>query len=65
VVVGGGPAGLGLVAACYLARCQRRFLLVDASDSRTKWIPTSHDTPGYGRGIHGPELLKRLRAQLS
>ncbi|HXL68459.1 MAG TPA: FAD-dependent oxidoreductase, partial [Xanthobacteraceae bacterium] len=32
IVVGGGPAGL--TAAIYLARFHRRFVVVDAGDSR-------------------------------
>lgn len=37
---GGGPAGL--TAALYLARFERRFLAIDAGDSRASWILTSH-----------------------
>ncbi|WP_373866198.1 YidB family protein [Methylorubrum extorquens] len=37
---GGGPAGL--TAALYLARFERRFLVIDAGDSRASWILTSY-----------------------
>jgi thioredoxin reductase (NADPH) len=59
VVVGAGPGGL--VAALYLARFGRNFVVLDAGESRAAWIPTSHNHPGFPKGIAGPDLLKRLR----
>lgn len=59
VIVGGGAAGL--TAAVYLARFRRRIVIVDAAGSRLRVIPTSHNTPGFAGGIHGPEVLERLR----
>ena len=61
LVVGAGPAGL--TAATYLARFHRRFALVDAGQSRARWIPTSHNCPGFPHGIGGDALLDKLRAQ--
>lgn len=61
LVVGAGPAGL--TAATYLARFHRRFVVVDAGKSRARWIPTSHNCPGYPNGVGGGELLRRLREQ--
>jgi len=60
LVVGGGPAGL--TAALYLARYRRLARLFDAGASRAALIPKSHNYPGF-KGIAGPELLARLRAQ--
>lgn len=62
-IVGGGPAGL--TAAIFLARFRRRFLLIDAGDSRASWIPRSHNHPAFPDGINGFELLGRMREQLS
>lgn len=62
-IVGGGPAGL--TAAIFLARFKRRFILVDAGDSRASWIPRSHNHPAFPDGINGFELLGRMREQLS
>jgi thioredoxin reductase (NADPH) len=59
VVIGAGPGGL--VAALYLARFERRFLVLDAGESRAAWIPISHNHPGFPKGVSGPDLLKRLR----
>ncbi len=59
LVVGGGPAGL--TAALYLARFQRRVALVDSGQSRARWIPRSHNCPGFPDGIPGTELLARMR----
>jgi len=61
LVVGAGPAGL--TAATYLARFHRRFAVVDAGQSRARWIPASHNCPGFPGGIGGGELLARLREQ--
>ena len=63
LIVGGGPAGL--TAAIYLARFRRRFALVDAGESRARWIPRSHNHPGFVHGVGGAELLERLRRQLA
>lgn len=59
-IVGGGPAGL--TAAVYLARSRRSLVLVDGGDSRARWIPTSHNIPGFPEGVTGDALLARLRA---
>ena len=61
LVIGAGPAGL--TAAVYLGRFRRRFLVVDAGESRAAWIPTSHNLPGFPDGCAGEELLRRLRTQ--
>jgi len=62
LVVGGGPGGL--TAAIYLARFRRRFVVVDAGESRASWIPRSHNHPGFPQGVNGIELLERMREQL-
>ena len=61
LIVGGGPAGL--TAATYLARSRRSFALVDGGDSRARWIPTSHNIPGFPQGVTGEALLARMRAE--
>ncbi|MTE01235.1 FAD-binding protein [Paracoccus sp. YIM 132242] len=61
-IVGGGPAGL--TAAIYLARFRRRVVLIDAGQSRASLIPRSHNHPGYPDGIHGNDLLERMRQQM-
>lgn len=61
VVVGGGPAGL--TAATYLCRFHRSCLVLDAGDSRARWIPESNNCPGFPNGVAGTELLRRMKAQ--
>lgn len=61
LIIGGGPAGL--LAATYLQRFRRSIQVVDAHDSRAALIPTSHNFPGFREGIHGLEILRRLRSQ--
>src|SRR4051812_27084785 len=61
LVVGAGPAGL--TAATYLARFRRAIAVVDAGNSRARWIPTSHNVPGFPLGVAGDTLLQRLHAQ--
>jgi thioredoxin reductase (NADPH) len=63
LIVGGGPAGL--TAALYLARFGRRFMIVDAGDSRASWIPTSHNIPVFADGISGKDILARQRDHLA
>ena len=61
LIVGAGPAGL--TAATYLARFLRRIAVVDGGSSRARWIPESHNCPGFPFGVAGPSLLRKLRDQ--
>ncbi|GAA4857243.1 NAD(P)/FAD-dependent oxidoreductase [Luteimonas vadosa] len=61
LVIGAGPAGL--TAATYLSRFKRRIAVVDAGNSRARWIPTSHNCPGFPSGVTGDALLDKLREQ--
>lgn len=61
IVVGGGPAGL--LAAIYLKRFLRDVLIVDAGESRTRYIAITRNCPGFPAGISGTDLVGRLREQ--
>lgn len=63
VIIGGGPAGL--TAAEYLGRFLRKTLVIDSGKSRAALIPTSHNYPGFAKGVGGKEFLSRLREQAS
>lgn len=63
LVIGAGPAGL--TAAIYLGRYRRHVVVVDSGVSRAALIPLSHNFAGFPRGIGGPDLLTRLREQVS
>ncbi|MBT3069893.1 NAD(P)/FAD-dependent oxidoreductase [Rhodomicrobium sp. Az07] len=59
IVIGGGPAGLA--AALYLARFNRRFIVIDKGEPRAALIPESHNVPFFAQGIGGDEMLRRAR----
>lgn len=61
IIIGAGPAGM--TAALYLNRFHRDVTLIDAGDSRARWIPDTHNCPGFPDGVSGVELLERLRTQ--
>jgi thioredoxin reductase (NADPH) len=61
LIIGGGPAGL--TAAIYLARYHRSVMVFDAGQSRARYIPESHNYPGFPGGISGARLLATLTAQ--
>ena len=60
-IVGGGPAGL--TAATYLRRFLRRCVVIDAGASRARYIPESHNCPGFAQGVSGAALLRTMREQ--
>ena len=61
LIIGAGPAGL--TAATYLARFRRRVLVADGGGSRARWIPLSHNMPGFPQGISGDAILARMTEQ--
>jgi thioredoxin reductase (NADPH) len=61
IIIGAGPAGL--TAATYLGRYRRRCLVLEDGKSRARWIPSSHNIPGFAAGIGGEALLASLRDQ--
>ena len=63
LIVGAGPAGL--TAATYLARFRRRVALVSFGESRARYIPVSHNCPGFPFGISGTDLLAKFTTQAS
>jgi len=61
LIIGGGPAGL--TAAIYLARFHLRLVVVDAGESRARWIPCTRNHAGFPDGISGEDLIARMKAQ--
>jgi thioredoxin reductase (NADPH) len=61
LIIGAGPAGL--IAAIYLGRFRRRCLVLEDGHSRARWIPASHNIPGFTAGIGGSEFLRALKEQ--
>jgi len=61
LIIGAGPAGL--TAAIYLGRFRRRCLVLEDGHSRARWIPASHNVPGFTAGIGGSEFLRALKEQ--
>lgn len=61
IIIGAGPAGL--TAGIYLGRFRRRCLVLHHGGSRARWIPTSHNIPGFTAGVGGTELLSKLEQQ--
>lgn len=61
IIIGGGPAGL--TAATYLRRLHRRVVVFNDGRSRARWIPESHNCPGFPLGVSGDQLLSRLKVQ--
>lgn len=60
-IIGAGPGGL--TAAIHLSRFRRPIVLFDAGNSRARWIPESHNCPGFPTGINGDAFLGRLHQQ--
>jgi thioredoxin reductase (NADPH) len=61
LVIGGGPAGL--TAAIYLARFHLKLKVIDAGNSRARWITCTRNHAGFPDGISGEDLLERMRTQ--
>ena len=57
IIVGAGPAGL--TAAIYLGRFRRHCIVLEDGHSRARWIPTSHNIPGFTAGVGGAEFLRK------
>jgi thioredoxin reductase (NADPH) len=63
IVVGGGPAGLS--ASLYLARYDRRVLLLDGGEGRSSWHQINHNYLGFPGGIAARELRRLGREQVA
>lgn len=61
IIIGAGAAGM--TAALYLNRFHRDVTVLDAGNSRARWIPQTHNCPGFPGGLSGDDLLARLRTQ--
>lgn len=47
----------------YLRRFHRGIAVFDDGCSRARWIPRSHNCPGFPGGVSGIELLEKLKSQ--
>jgi thioredoxin reductase (NADPH) len=61
IIVGAGPGGL--TAAVYFGRFRRHCMVLEDDHPRARWIPTSHNIPGFTTGIGGEEFLATLKEQ--
>jgi thioredoxin reductase (NADPH) len=61
IVIGGGPAGLS--AAIYLARFNRKVLIIDREDGRSTYPQVNHNYLGFPNGISALELREKGRKQ--
>ncbi len=52
-----------MTAALYLARYRRTVRVIDSGASRARWIPRSHNVPGFAEGVHGQDFLDTLSRQ--
>lgn len=60
-ILGSGPAGLS--AAIYLARFNRRTLVVEGEGGQTSWSQVTKNYLGFPRGIKARDLIARGREQ--
>jgi thioredoxin reductase (NADPH) len=57
IIIGGGPAGLS--AAIYLARFNRRVIVIDAGEGRSTTHETNENYLGFPRGVRSRALRER------
>ncbi len=63
IVIGGGPAGL--TAGMYLARANKKTLLLEQGNMGGQIVTTSHveNYPGFPEGLSGKDLIAAFEAQ--
>ncbi|OGH06982.1 MAG: thioredoxin-disulfide reductase [Candidatus Levybacteria bacterium RBG_16_35_11] len=63
LILGGGPAGM--TAAIYASRAKLKTLVVAGENWGGQLMTTSlvENFPGFPEGIHGPELMERIKKQ--